>query len=75
MGIDHERIHIETSSVLIRQLPINMVHKPEGYTIAPDKYGKCYITPEKGKPSSCISVHRFRTDKFSPGVITLYLKV
>jgi 5-histidylcysteine sulfoxide synthase/putative 4-mercaptohistidine N1-methyltranferase len=26
MGIEHERIHLETSSVLIRQLPINKVH-------------------------------------------------
>lgn len=25
MGIEHERIHIETSSVLIRQLPLNLV--------------------------------------------------
>nr|WP_320119806.1 5-histidylcysteine sulfoxide synthase [uncultured Marinifilum sp.] len=27
MGIEHQRIHIETSSVLIRQLPIEMVNK------------------------------------------------
>lgn len=29
MGIEHERIHIETSSVLIRELPIDMVSKPD----------------------------------------------
>ena len=27
MGIEHERIHLETSSVLIRQLPLDMVQK------------------------------------------------
>ena len=29
MGFEHERIHIETSSVLIRELPLEMVHTPE----------------------------------------------
>ncbi|KAA0175366.1 hypothetical protein FNF27_03067 [Cafeteria roenbergensis] len=28
MGFEHERIHLETSSVLIRQLPIDCVRKP-----------------------------------------------
>ena len=27
MGIEHERIHLETSSVLIRQLPLNLIEK------------------------------------------------
>lgn len=29
MGFEHERIHIETSSVLIRELPLSSVRKPE----------------------------------------------
>lgn len=29
MGFEHERIHIETSSVLIRELPLDRVRKPE----------------------------------------------
>eukprot|EP00878_Enallax_costatus_P014673 GHUV01015349.1.p1 GENE.GHUV01015349.1~~GHUV01015349.1.p1 ORF type:complete len:489 (+),score=154.15 GHUV01015349.1:211-1677(+) len=29
MGFEHERIHIETSSVLIRELPLEFVRKPE----------------------------------------------
>lgn len=29
MGFEHERIHIETSSVLIRELPLDFVRKPE----------------------------------------------
>lgn len=28
MGMEHERIHLETSSVLIRELPIHLVKKP-----------------------------------------------
>ncbi|XP_062920045.1 uncharacterized protein LOC134354760 isoform X2 [Mobula hypostoma] len=28
MGFEHERIHLETSSVLIRQLPIHLVQRP-----------------------------------------------
>ncbi|XP_046339628.2 uncharacterized protein LOC124120813 [Haliotis rufescens] len=39
MGMEHERIHLETSSVLIRQLPIHLVSKPEGWTYGPVKSG------------------------------------
>ena len=35
MGIEHENIHFETSSVLIRQYPVNMVEKPIGWNYAP----------------------------------------
>ncbi|MBY0355602.1 MAG: 5-histidylcysteine sulfoxide synthase [Rickettsiales bacterium] len=31
MGFEHERIHLETSSVLIRELPIEMVQRPEAW--------------------------------------------
>lgn len=37
MGMEHERIHLETSSVLIRQLPVDMVTKPEGWLYGPVK--------------------------------------
>lgn len=36
MGIEHENIHFETSSVLIRQYPIHMVTKPAGWKYAPE---------------------------------------
>jgi hypothetical protein len=39
MGIEHERIHFETSSVLIRQIPIDMVKKPDGWIYGPFKKG------------------------------------
>ncbi|MBO1927797.1 5-histidylcysteine sulfoxide synthase [Thiomicrorhabdus sp. 6S2-11] len=37
MGIEHERIHLETSSVLIRQLPIESVVSSELFPICPDQ--------------------------------------
>ncbi|MBJ6798648.1 5-histidylcysteine sulfoxide synthase [Geomonas propionica] len=36
MGIEHERIHLETSSVLIRQLPIDRVQRHEFWQICRD---------------------------------------
>ncbi|QWV97432.1 5-histidylcysteine sulfoxide synthase [Geomonas nitrogeniifigens] len=36
MGIEHERIHLETSSVLIRQLPIDRVRRHEFWEICRD---------------------------------------
>ena len=35
MGIEHERIHLETSSVLIRQLPLQAVWPHPAWTICP----------------------------------------
>jgi 5-histidylcysteine sulfoxide synthase len=35
MGIEHQRIHFETSSMLIRQLPIEKVARPENWQYAP----------------------------------------
>jgi 5-histidylcysteine sulfoxide synthase len=35
LGLEHERIHLETSSVLIRQLPIEVVQTPPGWKYAP----------------------------------------
>ncbi|QBZ83581.1 Hercynine oxygenase [Hydrogenovibrio crunogenus] len=36
MGIEHERIHLETSSVLIRQLPIHFVKPHPLFPVCPD---------------------------------------
>jgi 5-histidylcysteine sulfoxide synthase len=35
MGMEHQRIHIETSSMLIRQLPIERVKRPQNWRYAP----------------------------------------
>lgn len=34
MGIEHQRIHIETSSMLIRQLPVELIRKPSSWHYA-----------------------------------------
>ena len=36
MGIEHERIHLETSSVLIRQLPLSMVSASSAWPVCPN---------------------------------------
>ena len=36
MGIEHERIHVETSSVIIRRLPIEMVRQLPLWSICPE---------------------------------------
>lgn len=40
MGIEHERIHLETSSVLIRQLPFDQVQAHSAFPICPDQTGQ-----------------------------------
>ena len=35
MGFEHDRIHFETSSVLIRQLDVNIVDRPKSWEYAP----------------------------------------
>eukprot|EP00731_Ephydatia_muelleri_P028971 Em0020g615a len=43
MGIEHERIHIETSSVLLRQMPVVMLQRPLNW-----KYGPRYAEKPAG---------------------------
>ena len=40
MGMEHERIHLETSSVLLRQLPVHLLSAPDGWAYAPLKAGQ-----------------------------------
>uniref|UniRef100_UPI00398E67F0 uncharacterized protein isoform X2 n=1 Tax=Pristiophorus japonicus TaxID=55135 RepID=UPI00398E67F0 len=39
MGLEHERIHLETSSVLIRQMPIHLVERPTNWKYASSNSG------------------------------------
>jgi len=39
MGIEHSRIHLETSSMLLRQLPVEKLKRPQGWNYAPS-YGE-----------------------------------
>ncbi|CAF0833629.1 unnamed protein product [Didymodactylos carnosus] len=54
MGFEHERIHLETSSVLIRQMPIHMVNMPDAWTYGPFNFESSppenlFISVEKTK--------------------------
>ncbi len=48
MGIEHERIHFETSSVLLRQLPARALRRPDGFAPA-DVFGR-------GAPAGTIDI-------------------
>ena len=37
MGIEHERIHLETSSVLHRQMPLSFIKKSRGFPHMQDR--------------------------------------
>jgi len=39
MGIEHNRIHWETSSMLLRQLPVEKLQRPQGWNYAPSNLG------------------------------------
>ncbi len=39
MGFAHERIHIDTSSVLIQQLPIDFLRRPHDWRVGPASHG------------------------------------
>jgi len=58
MGIEHERIHLETSSVLIRQLPIELVKTPVGWN---------YATASSGEPVKDNSFVRIPSSKYTLG--------
>ncbi len=45
MGIEHERIHLETSSVLIRQLPIDWVRPQPAWPICPHRREEPELVP------------------------------
>ncbi|MEM6161458.1 5-histidylcysteine sulfoxide synthase [Erwinia sp. P6884] len=48
MGIEHERIHLETSSVLIRQLPIEWVKPQPQWPVCPDaRRDRSTVPPNK----------------------------
>ena len=35
LGIDHSRIHIELSSVMLHELPVELLHRPEAWSYGP----------------------------------------
>jgi DNA repair protein RadC len=51
LGFEHERIHLETSSVLIRELPLKLVRQPEAWP------GEIVRRLVRGKPPALVVCH------------------
>lgn len=62
MAIEHERIHLETSSVLIRQLPINLV-KPNSLFSVCDETGVAPINSLKKVAGSLVVQNKNKNDR------------
>jgi 5-histidylcysteine sulfoxide synthase len=62
MGIEHQRIHIETSSMLIRQLPIERVQRPENWNYAPI-HGNCYQPETIEIPGGVVKIGKAVNDR------------
>ncbi|MEQ8956064.1 MAG: 5-histidylcysteine sulfoxide synthase, partial [Gammaproteobacteria bacterium] len=61
MAFEHERIHLETSSVLMRELPIDMVREPDGWPAMQDESGELEYSPQPGRdfpPNSLVKISR-----------------
>lgn len=49
MGFEHERIHLETSSVLIRELPLHLVSRPKAFApLHPSAHAPSHFPPRLG---------------------------
>jgi 5-histidylcysteine sulfoxide synthase/putative 4-mercaptohistidine N1-methyltranferase len=56
MGIEHERIHLETSSVLIRQLPITSVRPSPFFPLCTDRHRKAPENSLRSVPSGRVTI-------------------
>lgn len=66
MGFEHERIHYETSTVLIRQYPIDMVQRPTCWPYGPMRLGKSNSTGDSqivGNPMIRVDERQVRLGK------------
>lgn len=66
MGIEHERIHLETSSVLIRQLPIERVKPQQQWKLCPFQQNHRSEVPENcllTVPATTIKLGKPATDE------------
>ncbi|NET01773.1 MAG: 5-histidylcysteine sulfoxide synthase [Sphaerospermopsis sp. SIO1G1] len=60
MAIEHSRIHFETSSMLLRQLPVDKLERPHGWNYAPTQ-GKTPANPMIEIPGGVVKLGK-RTD-------------
>ena len=63
MGIEHERIHLETSSVLHRQMPLEFVNEVEGFHVC-DYYGDAPKNELILVPSCEVKLGKDHPDKY-----------
>ncbi len=61
MGIEHSRIHFETSSMLVRQLPTNRLKRPQGWNYAPTK-GKIPNNEMRRVPGGVVKLGKPKDD-------------
>lgn len=69
MGFEHERIHLETSSVLIRELPVRLVQRPNLFPELHDSVttGELISTPVEGKDFPRVEFVRVSRDRVTLG--------
>ena len=63
MGIEHERIHLETSSVLHRQMPLEFIKSTDAFRIC-EEYGKTPKNTLVTIPSSSVELGKDFTDSY-----------
>ncbi|MCH4904255.1 5-histidylcysteine sulfoxide synthase [Cylindrospermopsis raciborskii CHAB3438] len=61
MGIEHSRIHFETSSMLLRQLPIEYLRLPSGWNYAPS-HGKILPNQMQEIPGGLVKLGKKEDD-------------
>lgn len=61
MGIEHERIHLETSSVLIRQLPLDQVTPSAHFRVCPD-VGPAPVNGQLPVAGGCVELGKGHDD-------------
>ncbi len=59
MGIEHERIHLETSSVLMRQLPLDQLQSSADWPVCPDS-GPAPVNELATVPGSTVTLGKDR---------------
>ena len=63
MGIEHERIHLETSSVLIRQLELPYVREDEAWPVCPDTSGSALVAETRAIDGGRVRLGRDRPSR------------
>ena len=61
MGIEHSRIHLETSSMLLRQLPVDKLKRPQGWNYAPSN-GEIPDNQMREVPGGVVKLGKRRDD-------------